>query len=371
MIDTVKFKIPLTPLILAAITRKPKTVINSPEYGMKIFTALTVPPLNNTLSVFKDYEPKFKDKLKDPHGIYFYLEGSLPKLEYGENINLLYPSQVVPLLRRIEIALIDQYGDVPHWELWEVQRIDICYAWKFSHREEAMRVLEFLKTLEYKGKNKYEHKTSLSFGSRTFNPKFYLKEPEFKRYGYKELVADNREYYAKQVEELSKGVLRYEVRVNKPHFITLFKKKNMYGKDLVGLDTQWYYQLLNEKLFELLRNNNSFSISDEQAIITLMDSYKKQKADRLFLLWKVFYLQESHIKKLIKKYFSSSTLLRDFTDIKNAGVGIPHINNSLPFDLSIPSKYVVTPEPEAPFAPATEQREEPVQESFCEILKEE
>lgn len=358
MIDTVKFKIPLTPIIMTSITNKAPLTINSPLYGMKLFTTLTVPPLNQTMTVFKDYNVIKTRKIKDPHpSMYFYVEGSLPKLEYGENIHLLYPKSLPSLLKRIEVALLEQFGGVPSWETWEVQRFDIPYAYKFDSNDEAVRVLDFLKTLEYKDKTKHIYKTSLYFGGRAYSVKFYLKEPEFRKEEYRKLVKDGSKKIADKLLEVCKGILRFEIRINKAHFITLFGKKNIFANDLVALDTNWYNKLLQNSLHELMHNINYASITDELALNNFLNAYGKQKGSRLFYFWKTFYINENHIKKLLKKHVGSSTILRNFKDIENAGVGIPQINNKIPFDLSIPSKYVINSET-APVAQATEQHNE-------------
>jgi hypothetical protein len=332
VIDTFKVKLPLTPIILLAIQNKRTTETTRKELGIRMYAPLIVPPLNKTLTVMRDYEYP----IGTPN-MCFYVEGSLPKLEYGENVRLLYPYQIVSLLKRIEMALIEQYGDVPPWEEWEIQRIDPCYAWKFNNGEE-LKVLEYLKTLDYPQKNKHLYKTGVVWGGRSFSPKFYLKEPEFMLNDYKELN-ENNPSHAREIQELSKGILRYEVKLNKAKLRTLLNKDKeiITGKEFASLDLNWYYKVLNDCLSEVLKNTNKVSFSDEDSLRSLTITHGQQKGNRLFIFWKVLPL----IRQLIKKMYNSTTISRNQKDISLAGVGVPHLDNVLPFDLSIPSKNVV------------------------------
>ncbi len=365
MIDTIKLKIPLTPLILLSIQDKcfKEMSERGSGKGTKLFSHLIVPPENRILTVIKDYDyPIPGKKVPNPDkesptkyiyyktqqhpNMYFYVEGSLPKLEYGENVRLLYPQQLPAIFRRIEEALKVQYGDVPSWERWEVQRIDPVYEWRYADGEESNRVLAFLETLEYKrkkGKLSYEGE-SVIFVGRAFSIKFYLKEPELKKHS---------KGISEEILQLSKGVVRYELKLHKSKLVTLFKDKSIKTIDILNL--QWYYDILNDCLSELLRNKNKVSSSDEEAAKKLLDCYAKAKAFRLFYFWKTYYSRDNHIKKFLKKNNSSTTLLRNFKALEYACVGVPTDNSFIPFDLSIPNKNVVTPEPTEPIAIASGQ----------------
>lgn len=350
MIDTIKFKIPLTPLILRQMLE------NNTRRSYDPSSTLSVPPYNKTLTLFKPADYLYsKKKVKENPNMFFYLEGSLPKLEYGENIRLLYPQQLPSLFERIEEALINQYGDIPSWKLWEVQRLDVSYAWKMPNEEDPARVLRFMNTQEYPLKDKHWYKDeTVTFGGRGFSISFYSKESEFIKKQYKKLIEAGFSKEAEEAKELSKGVLRYEIRIHKPKLIRLFGKNKIYTTDLLNLE--FFYNILNACLTTALDSSNRNSISDQDAMEKLKDMHKT-KAFRLFCFWRTHYLPEQHIKGLLKGYSNSTTIARNLKDISDAGVGIPNSSCVFPFDLSIPSMDVVTPPPPAPVALATEQGE--------------
>jgi len=347
MIDTIRLKLPLTPLILRQIHESSKTEITTPGKGQKFFAPLIVPPYDNELTIIKGYDLL---SIKRP-SMFFYVEGSIPNLEYGENVSLVYPEQLPDVFMRMETALINQYGDVPPWREWEVQRVDPVYAWKFPNKGDAQKVLDFFQSLLYSRKKKrtYGDETVLFIGP-SFSIQFYLKEPEFKKHGYKKLVQLGDKESADKTLELSKEVVRFEIRMFKGKLQTSIGKKIITCNDI--LDPSWYIKVLNEALTMLLKTPNRNSSSDREALIKLKETYKEEKAMRLFYFWKTYYLDEN-IKKVIKENSNPTTVSRNMKDIAEAGVGISDSSN-LPqgFDLSIPSKSVVNLIASDPIAPA-------------------
>jgi len=218
MIDTIKIKIPLTPLILLAIQKKSFKELTEPGRGVKMFSNLVLNPDGGNLIVVKDFDHPFRKKnFPSNPNMVFYLEGSLPKIVYGENVHLLYPSQLPSLFKNIEKALNVQYGAVPSWENWEIQRVDAVYAWKIDDQQKMLRMLEFLGSLEYprkKGKLSYEGE-SVTFVGRAYSIKFYSKEPEFIKHGYRELKYKGSDELAENALQLSQGVIRYEAKFHR------------------------------------------------------------------------------------------------------------------------------------------------------------
>lgn len=355
MIDTIKIKLPLTPINLLAIQNRAVQEMGAVGKGIKLFSRLSIPPENRTLTIIKDMDRQYSRKSSTNTNTHFYLEGSLPKIYYGENVSLLYPSQLPTLFKTIENALIEQYGDVPSWDKWEVQRLDIVYAWKFENQEKALEVLNFLEFLDYprkKAKHIYDNETVI-FGGRSYSVKFYLKKPEFLKHGFKELQDKGYPEIANEALNLANGVLRFEIKINKSKLVSLFNKSSIKTVDLLYLD--WYYKIQNEVMAELLHNRNMISTLDNDAMSKLSSVYKKDKAMRLFLFWKTYYSKDIHIKKFLKKNHNPSTLLRNFKDLSNAGVGVPSGDFKTPYDFSIPNKNVVNAEFSFPVAPATEK----------------
>lgn len=356
MIDTIRVRAPIPSYVFSAIEDKKTVSINSTGL-MKLLGVFTVPPFNSTVSVStRDYK-------------YVYLETSLPKTAYGHNVKLLYPLEIPTILKRIEITFIQEFGEIPHWQEWEVQRLDACYAWKYDTQEEAVKILNFMNSLEYPDKDKhYYPNETVTFGGRSFSITFYIKNKEFIKYGFNKLKKNDFLKLAEEIEEFSRGVLRFEVRLFKPKLKALLGKEIINPNDILNLE--FYYNILNACLVTALRNSNRNSISDYDALEKLK-IYKSSIALRLFCFWRTYYLIEPHIKTLIKANTASTSISRNMQAISEAGVGIPEAYCPLPFELSIPSKFAVTPEPLAPVAPATEQDKKPmgVQQMFDELFK--
>jgi len=338
MIDTVRFKVPTGYELWANV--EPSCVKITTETDIaelmkdpKLSGSIIIPPHDQPLIVLG-----YKYNI--------YLESSLPRLQYGANTRLLYPHQVPDLLKRIHQALLDKYKDFPSWETWEVQRADFCYAWKFSSEEEALRVLEFFMYLEYPRKHiDIYPKESISFRGRSVQIKLYLKDPEFTK-KYHELFKKGLYDLADEAAKYSENALRFEVELKKSALKTLYDKPTITYKDLI--DEAICLKVLNKALDTLLRNSNRKSINDEEAIKTLIEKYGHQKGIKLFHRYKVFYLKEKHIKRLLNKYINRTTTLRDLKEISNASVGVPNDNKPLLFDISIPGKNVVNFEPAPP-----------------------
>jgi hypothetical protein len=306
---------------------------------VKLKNYLLIPPYNAIVTVSTE---DFK---------YVYLEASLPKIAYGHNVKLLYPYEIPYILQKIETEFTKQFGYIDPWKKWEVQRADACYAWKFDTTEEAVKILRFLRTLEYpmKSEDWYPDET-VTFKGRSFSVTFYVKQPEFQKQ-YKKLIKAGFTKEAEEALTLSNGVLRYEIRMFKAKLARIIGEKIIYCKDLFNIN--FYYSVLNDCLTTVLHNTNRMSLIDEEAL-KKFQVFDADKLLRLFYFWKTYYLNEQYMKNLLRSYVNPTTIARNLKEISKAGVGIPSSSCPLPFDLSIPSKHAVTPEPKAPNAPALE-----------------
>jgi hypothetical protein len=338
MIDTIRIKIPLTPLILRQIHEVNRRQITSPGLGQKFFAPLVVSPHNRELMIIKDYD--FLSIRRASKSMHFYVEGSIPNLEYGENVSLFYVENLPDVFTRIEKALIDQYGDVPPWRTWEVQRVDPVYAWKFRNKGDAAKILAFFRTLLYPQKDKWTYgDETIVFKGKTFSIQFYLKEPEFKKHGFNKLIKLGDKEFADEIFELSKEVLRFEIRMFQGKLQTSMGKTIITCNDI--LDPSWYIKILNEHLTKLLKTPNRNISLDFDAILKLKKTYKYEKALRLFFFWKAYYLDEK-TKKLIIENINPTTISRNMRDLSSTGIGIPRFEDISPnIKLSIPSEYVV------------------------------
>ncbi|PIZ00423.1 hypothetical protein COY62_02655, partial [bacterium (Candidatus Howlettbacteria) CG_4_10_14_0_8_um_filter_40_9] len=95
MIDTVRFKIPLNDHFYPLIRAKSRESMRKDndllfEDRWKLDASIPVKPFNARVSVL----------VYDPTCVY--IECSLPKIFYGHNVKLLYPSQLLPTVELID-----------------------------------------------------------------------------------------------------------------------------------------------------------------------------------------------------------------------------------------------------------------------------
>jgi len=342
MIDTIKFRVPIGGNFYNIIKAKSHQSVRRDNglLGMqdweRLDGAVAVEPYRTKVGVFAFDETSV------------YLECSLPKIVYGHNVKMFYPSQLLPTVELLEKTLRSYYGNFPSYRLWLVQRLDMCYAYKFSSHLEALRVLDFLSVLRYPRKSIHNYpKESVNWGGRSYNMKFYLKELEFYKKGMKEMIMNGFEREADEALALSKGVLRFEITFRKAKLIDLFKEevnnnmdplypgKNIYIKDILKKDL--YINTLNQYLETLLGGIDKRSMSFEVAIELLKKAFGKDKPLRLFNFYTNYYSKDPYIRKIIRKEYNSSNIRRNLESLHEAGVGIPNDDNSVPFDLTIPN----------------------------------
>lgn len=334
-IDTVRIKIPSDNNyeLWANIEPSCRKVISqdtgsSVEKSPSLYGAVIIPPYDQEFTVLG-------------FGYQFYLEGSLPRLWYGTNTRPL-PLRLIPeVLKKIYQALLDKFGIFPPWETWEVQRVDFTCDKKFNSAEEALRVLEFIASLNYPRKSIHIYPgESVIFGGKTSSIKCYLKNLEYGKKGYNELFKKGFSDLADEADKLSENVVRFEIQARKQKLQTLYDKPIIIYRDIIN--EAIFLDFLNKTLDVLLKNSNRVSINHEEAINQLIETLGPQKSLKSFTFWEAYYSRDRYIKELLKKHFNATTILKNLKEISSAGVGFPNDSNSLPFDLSIPRRDVVT-----------------------------
>jgi len=134
MIDTVKFKVVLSDDEFLAVQKKgQERITNNKTLGTEIKRQYK----DNIHIGSYDHRLNYWCEDKD----YFFFELSLPKFFYGNNILLLYPSQLEQALDGVYKCLLNHFGVFPHYMKWLLQRVDVCYAWKYKDQATAERVL--------------------------------------------------------------------------------------------------------------------------------------------------------------------------------------------------------------------------------------
>ncbi len=271
--------------------------------------------------------------------MYAQFQVSLPKQLYGNNIQLLPCSRVEEALLMIETALRELVYDFPPYKAWLVDRLDLCYAWRFADHASAAGVLRLLSLLDFPRKRKSVYQgESIHWAGRAYAVKFYLKQPEFLRHDFRRIDSDERAY---ELAKFAEGVLRFEVSFRKRQFSEIF-----YGKTRIRyrelLDEEHIIELLNKYKNKLLSNLDTKLVADKDVIDKLKLFYPHKKSLRLYTFYKQFYSDSPHEKQLLKENYHQSTLWRNKHDLSVAGVGIRSDIPQLDFSLDIPSPLADT-----------------------------
>lgn len=149
------------------------------------------------------------------------LEFSLPKYWYGHNIHLLY--DFLEPLRWLKASLEKQFGlkasgRLPAIEVWQLLRLDVCYAWRFPSQRLAQSFLDSLKHLHFPWKKPTYYPTAILFAGKTYSVKFYLKLPEFRTHDRKEMLKSNAALeWVNHCEAIADGVLRFEATLRQKY----------------------------------------------------------------------------------------------------------------------------------------------------------
>ena len=344
MVDTIRFSIKLSESEYQAIQQKGKEqIINDRTLGTEIKRRYN----DNIFVGSYDYRINYwcysENKL--------FLEFSVPKYVYGHNIYLLYPSQLEQALDGVYHELLNHFGAFPHYKNWIIQRLDVCYAWRYQDQATAERILEALRMLEYPRKLRQPYKTGVMWKGGKYSPKFYLKLQDFRKHDLQRLIKKDAER-AYQLLELCSGVLRFEITFRKFSLDYLFENKSSITyKDL--LENDFIPKTLTEYLNKLINNFDKESMQSEKIAKCLINIHGKANGMKRYFFYELFFSPEHNKRDVINKLYSRTTIWRYRKDIEAADINI------LPFydvntDISIPSPFVVNPEP-APFAPAEER----------------
>lgn len=265
-----------------------------------------------------------------------HVELSLPKFVFGHNVFLLYPSQTEEAASMLQDKLREHFGSFPPYKEWRVERLDICYAWRFEDQRAALHALSVLKAFDYPRKQKHIYNTSVQWSGRTYSLKFYLKLDEFQVHGLKEL---KDKFFSGEVLKLADGVLRFEVTCRKAQLVELFDKKNIYIFDLK--DEDFVVTALDNFLKKLLSNLNPHTTNNIEVLKRLHKTFTPRKAQVLMHFYKEWYSSDVYDRQLLKDAYCQSTIWRKKHDLVVAGVGLPATDIPLDFSLDIPSDKVV------------------------------
>jgi hypothetical protein len=351
MIDTIRFKIPTTHEIYSLVKSKSKQrfVINTTTQLLEFYISTKDIEIGSY-----DYHINIiaTKNVEDT----IFLEFSIPKVFYGHNIYLYYPS-IEPVLKVVQDAMEKAFNlNLANYSSWIIQRLDICYAWRLKTQEEAYLAFLVLNPYDYSRKNKVSFDTSFENKGSSFDFKGYLKFDEFKKHDFKRFHKLKRFDLAYDFLELSKGVFRIELTMRKKKLKAYFKKELTY-RDID--DTILLQKILREHFSKYLKHADTKVIKENEVLVKLFTAFtKSSKALNLYSFYNSWNHPNPSIRarnrNLYKKRLNPSTLWRKHKDLKIAKVGIPGYDLKFDFDFSIPSPFVVNTD-NAPAASAAER----------------
>lgn len=204
MIDTIRFKIPIEKEKYKRLIKKcNQRVETDNETGN---SGITFYSKNIKLGSYDYHQNIFTYDDK-----FLFLEFSAPKIVYGHNIFLLYPSQLKAAVTKVRNNFEKEVGiKLVDSDRWIIQRLDLCYSWKFNTQLDAYAALRTLDSYDYSRKKKAIRDNSLEYIGSAYKVKFYLKQDEYLVHDLKRLDKIDK-LYASDLIGVTRGVLRYEV----------------------------------------------------------------------------------------------------------------------------------------------------------------
>lgn len=324
MIDTVRFKTQISPrdsdMIRIDCYRMEKGKREGKDIEYRVYNGdFEIGSFSRKINIFF---PKNNQEM--------FFELSLPKYAFGNNVQMLYRSELPFVIDNLYTELTTKFIYFPHPSAWEIQRIDFCYNWKFDTKEEMIEVLNLLRLLEYPRKQKYLYDTSLMFRGKTYSVKFYQKNPEFLKHDYPALIkkaergvfTDGEQIEsAEKLKMQSENMLRYEVTMRKQSLLKIYDKQIIKIDDIINGKAP--KEILKTYLDKLLKYVNINALNEQSALDKLKLKYRHSKAYKLFNFYSDLYSEDGLKKEMLKQSYSRSQFYKNKRDLRLAGLGVP------------------------------------------------
>ncbi len=314
MIDTIKLLVPIPdPTLLAqlesTLTRFRKEDLSTGEIKFEFYAS------NVELGSYHRNVTIKSSKV--PTGLF--IECSLPKYERGNNVEMIYPRDILGIVEKLysELCVQVKYA-LPHFSLWPVYRLDICYNWLLRDKAEAMHAIDFIKRIDYPRKKKHVWDTSIMHTGSAYVVKFYIKGPEFLKHDFKEIEKQSYER-AKQLAEYAERILRFEVGLKHVYLTAHFKRKAIYLADIA--DDTVIENVLKEYLGKVFHYINTKTTTEAEVRRILSEHFTKTKTMRLYQFYKGYYFDEEMKAMYLAGGLERSTLYRYKKDLKRVGIG--------------------------------------------------
>lgn len=272
-----------------------------------------------------------------------FIELSIPKNAKGNNIEMLLPSELPPIIEKLAQEITTHLAtQLPHFSTWQIFRLDLCYNWIFKTKEETETVMGFLQRLNYPHKKKdIYNSTGVTFNGTAYIVKFYLKGPEFLVHDFKKLSEEEKTSdRTLSLIEWAQRIVRFEVGFKKKYVGDVFGYKKVFLEHVIDdekiEEILKYY--LNDKVFKYVTLKN---IQESQVEEILYSNFSKRKATSLYRFYNDYVLESGAIKKRIDQGgVNRSTVWRYLNDLKKVGIGFHLLEtngSSLLEQLVIPS----------------------------------
>jgi len=338
MIDTVRFKAPISRTELIELKKHSvesrKTDRRENRILFRYFNSqVKINSYSKEINIFFD---EFH-----PDSIFFEL--SLPKFYYGTNLFLLEPHQFQEACFALYNILITKFRAFPHYNRWIIQRLDLCYAWKLDNEIQAEELLRILKCYKFPRLKNHPYDDSIYSTSENTTVKIYLKHREYKKHDFRHLIKNGFDFFAYEVYNQSKGVIRFEVEMRKNTLTRKFNNPNLKIRDI---NTNNITSLL-ASYFNKLMKNKSTELEDSLTVYHKLEKLypNRSRALQLFQFYKMYHSTDPQDREIISKY-NRSTIYRNIISIKKANVGILADISSISkdFEFTIPSSYAIKPQ---------------------------
>lgn len=339
MIDTIKFFVPVDDIkflqslksVFIEIKKENKKTeeVGFAYYSTEIFAG--------------SYEKKIIIRLEEKYGTGFSVEFSIPKYYKGNNVEMIWPSELPTILEKFYQELCFHLGIVlPDYTTWPIHRLDLCYNWIFQNKEEAEMVMGFLQRIDYPRKKKGTYDTSVMHVGPSYSLKFYLKGSEFKAHDLKDEDFKTK-HTPRRISELiswADRTVRYEIGFRKKYLQELFGYKpvlleHICDNKIIEENLSFF---LKEKTLKYVTLKNTTEAQLEEI---LYSNFTKIKATRLYQFYRDYYLGDGAVKnKMVNGGLNRSTIWRYKTDLKSVGIGfnvVDSLGGSLLEKLVIPS----------------------------------
>lgn len=266
MIDTIKFRILVNDKIWEkALTLFTKSNESKQEDGSFVihncYFPLNLPSYDRNLNVLL-YPNKSENHI--------FVELSLPKFIFKTNIISPTRDQYKLLIDEAYLVLSDKLGLIPPPTSWLVQRLDLAVQWRYSDLNSAGDVLNVLKQF---GDTNFDTTTY-----KNYTTKFYLKNPEYKKHDYKWLCGFDR-VYADYIDDLSKGILRFEVCLKGKAVDTCFGSYSW--TSIINASDSVFENILKSKLLKFYNYLEPVMMTPEEAFKILAKNYTQEMAIKL------------------------------------------------------------------------------------------